>query len=72
MRDNEIEKAERNYKRFLSNTNEYRSSEREGAERINKRLLSDANVMCNSETERIERLLTTEINLDYNSASIRS
>lgn len=65
----EIEKAERNYKRFLSNTNELFNDEGGIDERINKRLLSDTNLICNSGIERAERLLTTETNLDCNCKS---
>lgn len=68
MRDNE--KAESNYKRFLSDTNRYCNSEKE--ERINKRLLvSDSEVICNNGIEMNEyinkRLLTTVTNEERNS-----
>lgn len=73
MCDNE--RAERNYKRFLSDTNRYCSSEKE--ERINKRLLvSDSEVACNNGIEMNEyineRLLTTVTNEDRNSNKVRS
>ncbi len=72
MCDNEIEKSERNYKRFLSDTDEYCKDEIKSVERINKRLLSDAKVICNREIEMTKRLLTTDTNFDCNSARIRS
>jgi len=58
MRDNEIEKVERNYKRLLSDTNVNCNSERARERRREERNnASEASVMCNSETERIETIL---------------
>ena len=65
------EEAERNYKRFLSDTNKYCNTQKE--ERINKRLLViDSEATCNNGIKMNERLFTTVANEGPNSNRVRS
>lgn len=56
MCDNEIEKAERNYKRLLSDTDMNCSSERE-SRREERNNTSETSVMRNGEKERTKTIL---------------
>ncbi|MBP2657471.1 MAG: hypothetical protein H6Q69_503 [Firmicutes bacterium] len=56
MCDNEVEKAERNYKRLLSYTDMNCSSERE-RRRVERNNTDETSVMRNGEKERTETIL---------------